>query len=50
MGATIFHRPPESTLRRNLLTEYFFERKGKIAAIYAAMFYLAPEAPDSPGW
>jgi hypothetical protein len=50
MGATLFHRPPESSLRRNLLTEYFWEKQGRIAAIYAAMFYLDPAAPDSSGW
>lgn len=50
MGTTLFHRPPESTLRRNLLTEYFYVRDGRIAGIYAAMYYLAPDAPDTPGW
>jgi hypothetical protein len=50
MGATLFHRPPESSLKRNLLTEYFWEKQGKIAAIYAAMYYLDPGAPDSSGW
>jgi len=50
MGATLFHRPPEATLKRNLLTEYFFIKSGKISAIYAAMYYLAPDAPDTPGW
>jgi hypothetical protein len=50
MGATIFHRPPESSLKRNLLTEYFWEKQGKISAIYAAMYYLDPAAPDSSGW
>jgi hypothetical protein len=50
MGTTLFHRPPSSTLRRNLLTEYFYEKQGRITAIYAVMFYLDPAAPDSPGW
>lgn len=50
MGTTLFHRPPGSTLRRNLLTEYFHVRRGRIAAIYAAMYYLPPEAADSSGW
>ena len=50
MGTTLFHRPPGSSLRRNLLTEYFHVRNGRIAAIYAAMYYLPPEAPDTPGW
>jgi hypothetical protein len=50
MGTTLFHRPPGSTLRRNLLTEYFHVRQGRIAAIYAAMYYLPPEAADGTGW
>lgn len=50
IGATIFHRPPGSTMKRNLLTEYFWEKKGKISAIYAAMYYLDPMAPDTSGW
>jgi hypothetical protein len=50
MGSTLFHRPPESALKRNLLTEYFWEKSGRISAIYAAMFYLDPAAPDTPGW
>jgi hypothetical protein len=50
MGTTLFHRPPGSTLRRNLLTEYFHVRQGRIAAIYAAMYYLPPEAADATGW
>lgn len=50
MGATILHRPPGVGTKRNLLTEYFFIRGGKIAGIYAAMYYLDPQAPDSPGW
>jgi hypothetical protein len=50
MGATIFHRPPGVTLRRNLLTEFFFNRAGKIGGIYAAMYYLHPSAPDTSGW
>jgi hypothetical protein len=50
MGATLFHRPPGVMLKRNVLTEFFWERQGKISAIYAAMFYLDPNAPDSPGW
>ncbi|MFM2289948.1 MAG: hypothetical protein RL684_3091 [Pseudomonadota bacterium] len=50
MGTTLFHRPPGASLRRNLLTEYFHIRQGRIAAIYAAMYYLPPEAEDSSGW
>lgn len=50
MGTTIFHRPPGSTIKRNLLTEFFVGRNEKIESIYAAMFYLDPSAPDHPGW
>lgn len=50
MGTTLFHRPPGSTLRRNLLTEFFYERGGRIEAIYAAMYYLPPDAADGTGW
>lgn len=50
MGATIFLRPPGVTLRRNLLTEFFYVESGKIASIYAAMYYLDPSAPNTPGW
>lgn len=50
MGATIFRRPASNTNRRNLLTEYFFIRDGKLAGIWAAMYYLDPNAPWSSGW
>lgn len=50
MGTTIFHRPPGATMKRNLLTELFVGKNEKIEAIYAAMFYLDPSAPDNPGW
>lgn len=50
IGTTIFHRPPGATMKRNLLTEYFWERKGRISAIYAAMYYMDPMAPDTSGW
>jgi hypothetical protein len=50
LGATLFHRPPGVTMRRNLLSEFFWEKQGKISAIYAAMYYLDPSAPDTPGW
>jgi hypothetical protein len=50
MGTAIFHRPPGATIKRNLLTEYFVGQNEKIQAIYAAMFYLDPSAPDSSGW
>ncbi len=50
MATAIFHRPPGVTQKRNLATEFFFERGGKIASIYAAMADLEHSAPDSPGW
>lgn len=50
LGSTIFHRPPGRTIRRNLLSEYFYGNRGQISAIYAAMYYLDPSAPDSSGW
>jgi hypothetical protein len=50
MGSTLFHRPPESTMKRNLLTEFFYQKSGKLSGIYAAMYYLEPSAPDGNGW
>ena len=50
IGMSIFHRPPEATMKRNLLTEYIFEKNGKLAYIGAAMYFLDPSAPDDPGW
>ena len=49
-GATIFRRPEGNTNRRNLLTEYFYVREGRLAGIWAAMYYLDPDAPWSSGW
>ena len=49
-GATIFRRPEGNTNRRNLLTEYFYVREGRLAGIWAAMYYLDPQAPWSSGW
>jgi hypothetical protein len=52
VGAVILKRPPGVTMKRNLLTEVFYTRGGggKISAIFAAMYYLDPAAPDTPGW
>jgi hypothetical protein len=50
MGNTIFRRPSGNTNRRNLLTEYFFVRDGRLTGIWAAMYYLDPDAPWSSGW
>jgi hypothetical protein len=47
---TILQRPPGSTLKRNLLTEYFFMTQGKIDHITTAMYYLEHSAPNDPGW
>jgi hypothetical protein len=50
MGTTVFRRPTTSQMRRNLLTEFFFVRGGKLAGIWAAMYYLPVDAPHSNGW
>jgi hypothetical protein len=50
LGEVILHRPPGVATKRNLLNEFFYTKGGKISAIYAAMYYLDPSAPDSPGW
>jgi hypothetical protein len=50
MGMTIFRRPPANAMRRNLLTEFFYVRGGKLAGIWAAMYYLPPEVPHGSGW
>jgi hypothetical protein len=47
---TILRRPPGVQMKRNLLTEYFFLKQGKIDHITTAMYYLDPSAPDSSGW
>lgn len=56
MGTAIFNRPPGGARRadgtlwpRLLLTEFFPVENGRFTNIYAAMFYLPPEAIDS-GW
>jgi hypothetical protein len=55
VGTAVFNRPPGAKRRdgtlwpRLLLTEFFPVEKGRFTAIYAAMFYLPPEAVDS-GW
>lgn len=50
LGATLFQRPAGSPIKRNLLSEFFWMRRGQIASIAAAMFYLDAAAPDTPGW
>jgi len=49
LGMVVFMRPPGSTNRRNLLTEWFAIDSGKIRGIYAAMHYLDPTIP-APNW
>lgn len=55
MATAIFNRPPGAKRRdgtpwpRLLFTEFFPIENGRFTAIYAAMFYLPPEATDS-GW
>jgi hypothetical protein len=49
LGMVIFIRPPGSTARRNLLTEWFKMDDGKIKGIWAAMHYLPP-TQAAPNW
>ncbi|HEY5568785.1 MAG TPA: hypothetical protein VIM81_16275 [Gammaproteobacteria bacterium] len=49
LGAVVFLRNPGATQRRNGLSEFFYIDGGKIRAIYAAMFYPAPDQPV-PNW
>jgi hypothetical protein len=53
MGIGLFLRPPGQTgnfAKRNLLTEFFDIRGGKVAGIYAVMRYIEADAPDGTGW
>jgi hypothetical protein len=53
MGVGLFLRPPGQTgnfAKRNLLTEFFEVKGGKVAGIYAVMRYLEADAPDGTGW
>ncbi|HEV7694529.1 MAG TPA: hypothetical protein VGO52_27075 [Hyphomonadaceae bacterium] len=53
MGIGLFLRPPGQTgnfAKRNLLTEFFDIKGGKVAGIYAVMRYLEADAPESTGW
>jgi len=53
MGVGLFLRPPGQTgnfAKRNLLTEFFDIKGGKVAGIYAVMRYLEADAPDGTGW
>ena len=50
LGETLFHRPPGSPMKRNLLNEYFWIDSGRIAGMYATMHYMPAEAPDTTGW
>ena len=45
--------PPGQTgnfAKRNLLTEFFDIKGGKVAGIYAVMRYVEADAPDGTGW
>ncbi|MFO1013683.1 MAG: hypothetical protein U1E50_07960 [Caulobacteraceae bacterium] len=57
VGTAMFLRPPGGALRRDgtpwprlLLSEIFVLDRGQIKAIYAAMHYMTPEAPERTGW
>jgi hypothetical protein len=49
LGMVIFIRPPGSTIRRNLLTEWFVIENNKVRGIYAAMYYPPADVP-LPNW
>lgn len=56
LGFALFTRPPGAKRQngelwpRNLLSEVFTTRQGKITGIYAAMHYLEPDRPSVTGW
>jgi hypothetical protein len=49
MGFAVFIREPESVNRRLGLSEFFYIDDQLISAVYAAMFYAAPDQPV-PNW
>ncbi|MGC4029991.1 MAG: hypothetical protein QM696_14100 [Steroidobacteraceae bacterium] len=49
LGIVLFIRQPGATTRRNLLSEWFEIRGGKVSGIYASMHYLNPSLP-APNW
>jgi hypothetical protein len=50
LGTGIYVRYAGLPLQHNLVSEYFLIRKGKIHAIWSAMYFLPQGAPDSTGW
>lgn len=56
VGIVLFTRPPSAVRPdgqpwpRNLLSEVFTTKQGRITGIYASMHYLAKEAPTATGW
>jgi hypothetical protein len=49
LSLVLFQRKPGVSMRRNLLSEWFFIEQGKIRSIYAAMYYPEQEAL-APNW
>ena len=49
LGTVVFLRNPNSHLRRNGLSEFFYIENNLITDIYAAMFYPNPDQPV-PNW
>jgi hypothetical protein len=49
LGLGLFERKPGTSMRRNLLSEWFYIEQGKIKTIYAAMYYPDQEAM-APNW
>jgi len=49
LGLALFQRKPGVSMRRNLLSEWFYIEQGKIRSIYASMYYPDPEAM-APNW
>jgi hypothetical protein len=50
LGTGIYIRYAGLPLQHNLVSEYFLIRKGKIHAIWSAMYFLPEGAPDLTGW
>ena len=49
-GTGIYIRYAGLPLQHNIVSEYFLIRKGKIHAIWSAMYFLPLGAPDLTGW
>lgn len=50
LGQALFHRPPEATIPRNLVTEYFYMKDGKVTGIWMVGYLLPKGIPDRNGW